>query len=64
MLMIIGTSIDVKMFLRFYFGHVFNAFLFSRRFLFLKTLAKFRAASKLTRSTFKITNNEIQWGHK
>jgi len=31
-------------------------FLFSKRFLFKnKTLAKFRAASRLTRSTFKIT---------
>jgi len=41
----------------FYFGHFFTFltfFLFSKRF-FLKTLAKFRAASRLTRSTFKIT---------
>jgi len=30
-------------------------FLFSKRFLFLRTSAKFRAESKLTRSTFKIT---------
>jgi len=47
--------IDVKKrFLRFfYFGHLFT--LFSKRFLFKKTLAKFRAASRLTRSTFKIT---------
>ena len=43
----------------FLFGHVFksflNVFLFSKRFLLLKTLAKFRAANRLTRSTFKIT---------
>ena len=40
----------------FYFGHVFNVvFLFSKRSLFKKTLAKFRAASRLTRSTFEIT---------
>ena len=44
-----------KRFLRFfYFGHVLRILL-SKRFLFKKTLAKFRAASRLTRSTFKIT---------
>jgi len=52
--------IDVKKrFYVFYFGHVFyvfNVFLFSKRFFILKkTLTKFRAASRLTRSTFKIT---------
>ena len=49
--------IDVKTFLYvFYYGHVFNVlFIFQTFFLFLKTLAKFRAASRLTRSTFKIT---------
>ena len=36
--------------------YVFNVlFLFSKRFLFLKTLAKFRAARRLTRSNFKVT---------
>jgi len=45
-----------NVFLRFfYFGHVFNVFLFSKRSLFKKTLAKFRAVSRLTRSTFEIT---------
>ena len=43
----------------FYFGHVFYVFnvffIFQTFFLFLQTLAKFRAASRLTRSTFKIT---------
>jgi len=42
----------------FYFGHVFTFltfFYFPSVFLILKTLAKFRAASRLTRSTFKIT---------
>jgi len=34
----------------------FNVFFYFRNvFLFLKMLAKFRAASRLTRSTFKIT---------
>ena len=37
----------------FNFGHIFTFFF--KGFLFLKTLAKFRAASRLTRSTFKIT---------
>jgi len=37
------------------FFYVFNVILFSQRLLFKKTLAKFRAGSKLTRSTFKIT---------
>jgi len=39
----------------FYFGHVFTFFYFPNVFLFLKTFAKFRAASRPTRSTFKIT---------
>jgi len=51
--------IDVKRFTFFFhFGDLFtffNVFLFSKRFLFKKTLAKFRAASRLTGSTFKIT---------
>jgi len=34
--------------------NVFCVFLFSKRFLFKKTLAKFRAASRLTRSTLFI----------
>jgi len=34
------------------FFNVFNVFLFSKRFLY--TLAKFRAAGRITRSTFKI----------
>jgi len=55
-------TIDVKnVFYVFYFGHVFTFltfFSFSERFLFKKTLAKFRAASRLTRSTFKITATE------
>jgi len=46
---------DVKKFLYvfFYFDHVFT-FLFTKCFFIEKTLAKFRAASRLTRSTFKI----------
>jgi len=52
-------AIDVKkiyIFILVTFFYVFNVFLFSKSFLFLKkTLAKFRAASRLTRSTFKIT---------
>jgi len=60
-----------KRFLRFYSGHVFtflSFFYFPNVFYFLKTLAKFRAASRLTRSTFKITATketyEIQWVNK
>jgi len=51
---------DVKTFFYvFYFGHVFITFLtffiFQSFFLiFKKTFAKFRAASRLTRSAFKI----------
>ena len=50
-----------KRFLTFFFilvtFYVFSTFFsFSKRFfIFLKTLAQFRAASRLTRSTFKIT---------
>jgi len=52
--------IDVKTFFTFfYFGHVFTfltfCFYFPNVFLFLKTLAKFRAARRLTRSNFKVT---------
>jgi len=57
---------DVKTFLTFffYFGHVFlryfNDFLFSKRlFLFKKTLAKFRAATRLTKKHFQNNSNEI-----
>ena len=39
----------------------FDGFLFFRRFYFKKTLAKFRAASKLTRSTFKITATKLTY---
>jgi len=54
------NSIDVKRrFFRFLFRSHFLRFLtfyqFSKRFLFLKTSARFRAASRLTGSTFKIT---------
>jgi len=56
-----GKTIDVKnAFYVFYFGHFFTFltfFLFFKRFLFKKT-AKFRAAGRLTRSTFKITATE------
>ena len=53
-------AIDVRkrFFGVFYFGQVFTFltfFSFSKRFIFKKTLAKFIAASRLTRSTFKIT---------
>ena len=52
-------DIDVKnvFFNVFYFGHVFTFFLrfFPNVYYLKKTLAKFRAASRLTRSTFKIT---------
>ena len=52
-------GIDVKTFLRFFilvtFFYVFNVIYFPNVFLFKKTLAKFRSASRLTRSTFKIT---------
>jgi len=49
-----------KKVLLFYFGHVFKRFLnvffnFPNVFYLKKTLAKFRTASRLTRSTFKIT---------
>ena len=51
--------VDVKTFLRDLFWsrfHVFYVlFIFRTFLLFLKTLPKFRAASRLTRSTFKIT---------
>ena len=56
-------DIDVKKtFTFFYFGHAFlrflTFFLFSKRFFYLKkALAKFRAASRLTRSSFKITED-------
>ena len=50
------STIDVKKtFYVFYFGDVFNVFYFPNVFYFKKTLAKFRTASRLTRSTFKIT---------
>jgi len=59
-LVFIVSVIDVKkrFYVFFYFGHVFlrfyNVFFYFPRFLFFKkTLAKFRAASRLTRSTFK-----------
>jgi len=45
------VSVDVKTFLKSFF----NVFLFSKRFYFKKTLAKFKAARRLARSTFKIT---------
>jgi len=52
-------NIDVKnvftLFILVTFFTFLTSFLFSKRFLFKKTLAKFRAASRLTRSTFKIT---------
>ena len=57
---LIILSIDVKKsLLRFsYFGHVLFTFLtffyFPNVFLFKKTLAKFRAARRLTRNTLKI----------
>ena len=44
------SPIDVKTFFC-----VFNVFFIFQTFFILKTLAKFRAASRLTRSTFKIT---------
>jgi len=53
------AHIDVKTFLRFILFwslfYVFNFFIFQTFFLFKKTLAKFTAASRLRRSTFKIT---------
>jgi len=51
------THVDVKQrFLRFFVLVTFTFFIFQTFFYFLKkTLAKFRAASRLTRSTFKIT---------
>jgi len=51
-----NDTIDVKTFLFtfFYFGHVFTFFIF-QTFLFKKTLAYFTAASRLTRSTVKVT---------
>ena len=58
---VVIRGIDAKnVFLAFFnFGHVFyvfNVFYFPKVFFILeKTLAKFRAASRLTRSTFKIT---------
>ena len=52
-------SIDVKTFLRFLFWssfYVFNVFfIFQTFFIFKKNVGKVRAASRLTRSTFKIT---------
>jgi len=57
----VKKPIDVKKtFLCFFilvaFFMFFNVFLFSKRFFYLKkTLAKFRAANRLARSTFKIT---------
>ena len=52
------SCIDVKTFFYvFYFGHVFTFltfFIFQTFFILKKTLAKFTAASRLTRSTFKI----------
>ena len=56
----LATAIDVKklfyvFFILVTFLRFFDVFLFSKRFyIFKKTLAKFRAASRLTRSTFKI----------
>jgi len=52
-----NDTIDVKTFLFtfFYFGHVFTFFSFSKRFYLKKTLAYFTAASRLTRSTVKVT---------
>jgi len=59
--------IDVKKrFLKFFYvGHVFyvfDVFLFSKRFLFKKTFEKFTAASRLTRSTFRITATKYTYG--
>jgi len=56
--------IHVKTFFTFfYFGHVFTfltfCFYFPNVFLFLKTLAKFRAARRLTRSNFKVTATKL-----
>ena len=53
-------SIGVKTFFTFFISVTFFTFLktffiFQTFFYFKRTLAKFRAASRLTRSTFKIT---------
>jgi len=57
------VSLDVKNVFSvfFYFGHVFTFFnvcvffVFQTFFILKNTLAKFRAAGRLTKSTFKIT---------
>ena len=59
--------IDVKKrFLKFFYvGHVFyvfDVFYFPNVFYLKKTFAKFTAASRLTRSTFRITATKYTYG--
>ena len=59
-------DIDVKTFL-FYFGHVFNVFnvfLFSKRFFYLKNVGKVQSGKQINKKQFQNNSNEIQWVRK
>ena len=62
------VTIDVKTFLRFYFGHVFYVFkryLFSKRFFnFFKNVGKVQSDKQINKKYFQNNSNEIQWVHK
>jgi len=56
-------AVDVKnVFYVFYFGHIFtifNVFLFSKRFLFLKNVGKGQSGKQINKKHFQNNSNEI-----
>ena len=44
--------------------YVFNVFLFSKRFLFLKNVGKVQSGKQINKKHFQNNSNEIQWVHK
>jgi len=54
-----GVTIDVKnVFTFFYFGHVFNVFLFSKRFYFKKNVGKVQSGKQINKKPFQNNSNE------
>ena len=63
------STIDVNdVFYVFYilvtFFYVFDLFLFSERFLFLKNVGKVQSGKHINKKHFQNNSNEIQWVHK
>ena len=61
-------TIDVKNVYTFFLFwsrfYVFNVFLFSKRFLFLKNVGKVQSGKQINKKHFQNKSNEIQWVHK